>query len=237
MTTSTFPAATAGTTRLFYVDDSGVEASGWIVYSWIECAIQDWASAHRGQLDLRRKIYAQFAIPPAYELHSAPFAGGRGNPSTDLAWNRHKSNRGQVMTMALTHLADATELRVGTVYRHTIKKRRDYAIEKADVYEKLVGHLDGRLGAADEHGLLFMDGDGTDTSYARVHRRLQLDTRRIVEDPLFQASHQTQWIQMADIVAWSTYQHLNRDPRRRFAWDWYTTHLAPSDANGGPIAV
>ena len=237
MTISTSPAATAGTTRLFYVDDSGVEATGWIVYSWVECAIPDWASAHQGHLDLRRKIYTQFAIPTSYELHSAPFIAGAGTPSTDLEWNRHKRHRSQVLTMALTYLADATELRVGTVYRHTEKRRREYAAEKADVYAELVGHLDTRLGAADEHGMLFMDGDGTDVSYARVHRRLRNDTRRIVEDPVFQASHQTYWIQLADIVAWSAYQHLQRDPRRGFAWDWYTTHLAPSDTNGGPIPV
>jgi hypothetical protein len=234
--TSTAPAVARGT-RMFFLDDSGSESSGWIVYSWIECAIADWRTGLRGWLDLRKDLFAQFAIPPAYELHSTRFAGGQGNPSTDPEWNRRKSNRGQVMTMALTHLGGATELNVGTVYRRASQTRKAYAAERADVYEKLVDHLDARLGAACDFGLLFMDGDGRDPSYARAHRGLKLTDRNIIEDPLFQGSHQNQWIQMADIVAWSAFQHLNRHPRRTFAWDWYSTHLAPRDVNGGPIGV
>jgi Protein of unknown function (DUF3800) len=236
MTATTSP-ATAGTTRMFFIDDSGAEDTGWIVYSWVECAIGDWAAGLRGRLDLRKDIFARFAIPPAYELHSSPFAGGKGNPSTNQAWNRNKSNRRPVMTLALDQIGSAPEIRVGTVYRQTSQRRKAYAAERADVYEKLVGHLDTRLGAAREHGLLFMDGDGTDPSYARAHRGLKLASRNIIEDPLFQGSHQNQWIQMADIAAWSAYQYLRQGDNRRFAWNWYPSHLMASDANGGPIVV
>lgn len=236
MTASTLP-ATAGATRMFFVDDSGAEDTGWIVYSWVECAIGDWAAGLRGRLDLRKDIFAQFAIPPSVELHSAPFAGGKGNPSTDLKWNRNKINRRPVLTMALDQIGRAPELQVGTVYRHTSKRRKDYSAEKADVYEKLVGHLDTRLGKAGEHGLVFMDGNGTDLSYARAHRGLKLASRNIIEDPLFQGAHQNQWIQMADVVAWSAYQHLHRGSSGHFAAAWYPTYLATSDVNGRPLAM
>src|SRR6266511_1569969 len=79
--------------RLFYVDDSGSPATGWIVYSWIECTIADWRLGLRAWLDLRKQMFVDHKIPPAYELHAARFIGGRGDPSTDPVWNRRKRNR------------------------------------------------------------------------------------------------------------------------------------------------
>jgi hypothetical protein len=35
---------------------------------------------------------------------------------------------------------------------------------------------------------------------------------------------------MADIIAWSAYQNVRRGPNRRFAWDWYDTHLLGPDS-------
>jgi hypothetical protein len=223
--------------RLFYVDDSGAPDTGWIVYSWIECTIADWRVGLRGWLDLRKKLYAQYAIPPAYELHAAHFAGGQGNPSTNQAWNRHKRYRGEVLQLALGAIAATEQLRVGTVYRVTGATGKAYAEQRTDVYEKLVTHLDTRLGASGEHGLIFMDGDGSDASYYGAHRALKLAHRNVIEDPLFQPSHRSQWVQMADIIAWSAYQGLRRAPNRRFAWEWYARYLHSRDVNGGPLAI
>jgi hypothetical protein len=68
------------TGRLFYVDDSGAAASGYIVYSWIECTMADWRVGLRSWLDLRKDLYARYAIPPTFELDAAHFTGGRGSP-------------------------------------------------------------------------------------------------------------------------------------------------------------
>lgn len=233
----TSPNTTPGTTRMFYIDDSGSEQSGWIVYSWVECTISTWRTGLRIWLDLRKQLFTQFAIPASYEIHSTHFANGQGNPSANAAWNRHKSNRGQVMTMALEQIGRCPDLAIGTVYRHTTATRRAYFAEKANVYEKLVEHLDGRLGSAGELGLLFMDGDGTDHSYIQAHRGLKLAQRNVIEDPLFQGSTTNQWIQMADIAAWSAFQGLQQAPNRRFAWQWYSTYLLPCDVNGGPLNI
>jgi len=223
--------------RFFYIDDSGAPDTGWIVYSWIECTIADWRVGLRGWLDLRKDLFARYAIPPSYELHAAHFAGGAGNPSTDAAWNRHKRNRGEVLQLALGAIAATPQLQVGSVYRVTGATGRAYAAQRADVYQSLVNRVDARLGAAGEHGLIFMDGDGTDTSYYGAHRGLKLAHRNVIEDPLFQPSHRSQWVQMADIIAWSVYQGLRRAPNRRFAWDWYGTYLQRRDVNGSPLAV
>jgi len=94
-----------------------------------------------------------------------------------------------------------------------------------------------RLGAVREHGLIFMDGDGTSTNYYAAHRGLKLAHRNIIEDPLFQQSHRSQWVQMADLVAWTGYQSLLRHPGKRFAWSWYEECLGICDVNGGPLAL
>ena len=223
--------------RLFYMDDSGTVKTGWIVYSWVEFAITDWNQVQADWLNLRRDLYAQYRIPPSVELHTARFVGGRGNPSTDPAWNRHKRHRSEVLLRVLTALADSPHLRVGTVYRATTATGPAYAKERADVYERLIRQLDARLGADSEYGMVFMDGNGTDPSYAAAHRALKLDVRNVVEDPLFQHSHNSQSVQMADLIAWSAYQGLARNPGQSFAWDWYARYLQPRDVNGGPVGI
>lgn len=223
--------------RFFYVDDSGASETGWIVFSWIECAIADWRVGLRGWLDLRKDLYAEFAIPPSYELHSTKFLGGRGNPSTDPMHNASKETRRQAMALALAAIGGTPELRVGTVYRRTTARRKAFHKESVQVYDRLVTVLNARLGAAGEHGLIFMDGNGTATSYYAAHRALKLANRNIIEDPLFQPAHRSQWVQMADIVAYSAYQGLLRHPGKEFAWDWYAQYVQRIDVNGGPVAL
>lgn len=223
--------------RMYYVDDSGSVDSGYIVFSWIECSAGEWSAGLRAWLDFRRDLFAKYAVPPAYEIHTAQFAGGRGHPSTDSAWNRSKRGRREALELALAAIGAAAPLRVGSVYRVTGATGRQYAAERADVYARLVRHLDDQLIASGGYGMIFMDGDGTDPSYSRAHRDLSLRSRRLIEDPLFQGSDRSQWIQMADIAAWSSYQGLRRGSNAKYAWRWYETHLLASDVNGGPLQL
>jgi hypothetical protein len=223
--------------RLFYVDDSGAPDTGWIVYSWIECAITDWKVGLRAWLDLRKRMFADHRIPPSYELHAAHLIGGRGEPSTDPAWNRRKRNRSLAMREALATIGDTPVLGVGSTYRLTSARGSDYGRERGEVYAALVSHLDTRCARSGEYGMIFMDGDGSSHSYYAAHRELKLADRHIIEDPLFQVSHRSQWVQMADLTAWTAYHSLIRLPPRRFAWDWYATHLLARDVNGGPVAL
>jgi hypothetical protein len=85
--------------------------------------------------------------------------------------------------------------------------------------------------------VIVMDGNGTASGYYAAHRGLKLSSRNIIEDPMFVPAHRSQWVQMADIAAWSAYQGLLRHQGKRFAWDWYTRHLGPSDVNDGPVAL
>ena len=141
------------------------------------------------------------------------------------------------MKLALTTIGSAEALRVGAVFRRTRAKGADYHRERAGLYAALIAHIDARLAADEELGLIFMDGDDSDSIYREAHRELKLDVRRVVEDPLFQGSHRSQPVQMADLVAWTAYQSLQRHPGKQYAWPWYEKFLGLADVNGGPMEL
>ncbi|MDQ1743127.1 MAG: hypothetical protein QOE23_1466 [Pseudonocardiales bacterium] len=220
--------------RMFYIDDSGAEDTGYVVYSWIETSPQLWRVGLRHWLDLRRDLYARYKIPPATELHATKFAAGRQHPSTDPAFNASKTLRRDVMQQALGVIGASDALRVGTVYRKTTARRKAYHQERQSLYADLITSLDTQLIADGHLGLVYMDGNGTDRGYNNAHRALKLDTRAIIEDPMFQSSTASQWMQMADFAAWTAYQSLLRHPGKKWAWSWYRAYLGGSDVYGGP---
>lgn len=211
--------------RIFYIDDSGSAATGYVVYGWAEIDIAQWSAALRQLLDFRKKLYADTGIPADYELHATQFIAGRGTPSNRDAWNRQKRNRGQVAQKHLAAIAKMPGTRVGAVWRHTNEKGRAYYDQRAAVYQALLTGLDDRLAAAGDHGIIVMDGDGSDLTYQREHRKLKLNSRRIVEDPWFIGSHNSQPVQAADLLAYTAYQVVQRHPGKGFMWGWWTKHL------------
>src|SRR5207244_902503 len=112
-------------------------------------------------------------------------------------WNRQKSLRHQVTVEALGAIAALPGVRVGAVVRQTTARRAAYAREQHEVYALLVEHLTRRLTAAEDFGTIVIDGNASDLSYQQHHRGLKLATRRIIEDPCFQAAHRSQLVQIA----------------------------------------
>jgi hypothetical protein len=148
-----------------------------------------------------------------------------------------KRTRQDVAEQALAVICECPELQVGTVYRQTSARRKEYAAERDVVYAELVNHLDTRLSRDGEYGVIVMDGNGTATGYYNAHRGLKLSSRSIIEDPMFVPAHRSAWVQMADIAAWTAYQGLQRHIGKRFAWGWYDQYLRSCDVNVGPLAV
>lgn len=217
-----------GGVRLFYVDDSGAEDTGFAVYGWVECTFPDWRGGLRAWLDLRKSLYAQYQIPPSAELHATKFIAGRGHPSQNPGVNMSKVKRQAVAEQALAAICACSALQVGVVYRQTPARRKAYAVERDDTYAALVDHLDTRLSIAGELGMIIMDGNGNGsgaTGYYNAHRGLKLSARNLIEDPLFVPAHRSAWVQMADLVAWTAYQGLQRHRGKEFAWGWYDTYL------------
>jgi hypothetical protein len=228
----------AGGVRLFYVDDSGAQETGYAVFAWIESTFPNWTLGLRAWLDLRKSLYAQYQIPPSAELHATKFISGRGNPSQDPGVNMSKRDRRDAAEQALAAICACPELHVGVAYRETPARKKAYAVERDGAYVGLVDHLDTRLTKAGEHGMIIMDGNGTAANeYYSAHRRLKLSARNLIEDPLFVPAHRSAWVQMADFVAWTAYQGLLRHPGKRFTWGWYDQYLRGCDVNGGPLAV
>lgn len=208
-------------TRLIYVDDSGAEVTGFATFSWIEVPLDEWGAALEEVLEWRSDLTRVHQIPKHFELHATKFANGRGAPSLDPTWNVRKAHRSAVLDEAFARFATWSWLRAGTVYSESALRRVAFAKERARVYAELIGHLDDRLAAAREWGLLVMDGDGTDTSYITAHRELPIRTRSLIEDPAFQHSSRSQWVQIADVIAYAAYQKLVAIPEKQFAWGWY----------------
>lgn len=214
---------------MIYVDDSGSDQTGIAVFGWVELDARSWNEVLRGWLDWRHEMYRSIGLPADYELHATKLAGGRGRP-TGTSWDNVKSHRTQLIDHALRTLAGLPGLTAGAAFQQRTAGHRYHDV-KVDTYARLVRHLDARLTADDDVGMLIMDGDGTDPTYRIAHRDLKLATRSLIEDPLFQHSHHSQWVQMADLVAYSAYMRLARIAAKPHTWNWWEL-LAPNPNTG-----
>lgn len=223
--------------RLHYVDDSGSPNTGYVLYSWIQMTPDLWNGCLRHWLDYRKELFAHFQIPVAVELHTTKFIGRRDRPSTNPKVNRSVADMREVLRLGLETIGTCPGLQVGTVWTNTNHTGSAYNIAKGALYANFITKLEDRLAAAGEYGQVFMDGDGSDPSYRQAHRTLKLGSRRIIEDPLFQGSHLSQLVQMADMAAWTAYQSILKHPAKRFCHTWYDQYLGGSDINGGPLLL
>jgi len=134
-------------------------------------------------------------------------------------------------------LRDCPDIRVGAVWRRTIATGRSYYEERSVVYNALVEMWNIEHRSLDSYAFVSMDGNGSDPTYFDAHRALPLDTRHIIEDPMFHDSRRSQWVQMADLVAYTVFTHLNRHAGNEFGWNWYEDFLRGKDVAGGPIEL
>jgi hypothetical protein len=226
--------------RMLYIDDSGSVDSGLVVYGWIECRPDRWRHALRTILEMRKALYRDHLVPPSQELHATKFVNGRSRISTrdDLEGKTEWKTLGRAVALnCLEVLASCEDIRIGAVYRRTHATGTEYRLQRAEVYQELLQALNDHHRAEDSYALIGMDGNGSDPTYYNAHRSLPLNTRHLIEDPMFHDSRQSQLMQMADLVAYTVFCHLNRHHGNQFAWEWYNDYLAPRDCQGGPQAL
>ncbi|MDR6862167.1 DUF3800 domain-containing protein [Phycicoccus sp. 3266] len=230
--------------RLIYVDDSGAWGVGdnLVVYGWVEVAPVNWRGALRVWLDLRKYLWREYKVPVSQELHCTRYINGRDRISARPP-AKFRGPNGQVLkkdlgrevaVKCLETLRDCADISVGAIFKRLPGVTGvQHGAAKYDVYGDLVRRTDTQLSAADSYGFLTMDG--SDLGYRAAHRDLKLDTRHVVEDPAFHDSKMSQWTQMADLVAYVTYLHLQPHPSKAFAKTWYSDYLQGSDVNGAPL--
>ncbi|WP_345439148.1 DUF3800 domain-containing protein [Microbacterium gilvum] len=228
--------------RLIYVDDSGHPQSGLVVYGWVEFAPHRWAGVLREWLEMRKRLWREAGVPVTQELHTTDYVNGRGRISRRVP-DRHvhdgvdfwKDFGREIAVECLETLRCAEGLRVGAVYRR--RGPQDLARTKQQTYADLVARFEQELAETDSLAMIFMDGDGSDTSYRSTHRSLKLHQRRVIEDALHLDSKHSQLEQMADLVAWSANASLDRHPSNEFAWEWYSSYLAERDPQREPRPI
>lgn len=215
---------------MIYVDDSGSEDAG--LNGWIEVSPEAWRRGLRAWLNMRKKLFQDYAIHVSTELHCTKYLQGRSQITSapparfkgDAGAIRWKDLGREVGLVCLETLRDCEDVHVGAVYRHTSAKGRAFHQEKVAVYTLLVDQFDHALRETDSYGFITMDGE--DPAYRDAHRALTLDTRHVIEDPAYLDSRTSQWTQMADLVAYTANIHLNRHPGNEFGWEWFTDYLS-----------
>ncbi|WP_143546441.1 MULTISPECIES: DUF3800 domain-containing protein [unclassified Rhodococcus (in: high G+C Gram-positive bacteria)] len=227
---------------MIYVDDSGHPQSGLAVYGWIEFSPDHWRSVLRFWLDTRKRLWREFGVPVTKELHTTEYANGRGRISKRIP-ERHihegheywKDFGREVAIECLDTLRSTEGLIVGAVYRRG--QPDDLARTKRELYADLVTRIEGELARSDSLGLIFMDGDGSDSSYRTTHRGLALGERRVIEDAIHIDSSGSQLVQMADLVAWCANVVVDSHVKNEFAGRWYADYLSERDPNREPEEI
>lgn len=228
--------------RLVYVDDSGHPDSGLVIYGWIEFHPDRWSSVLRSWLDTRKRLWREFSIPVVEELHATAYVNGRGRVSTQIP-DRHihagveywKDFGREVAIECLETIRCTEGLTVGAVWRR--RPSGELARTRQETYAALIERFEHDLAGTSSLAMVFMDGDGSDSSYRSTHRSLKLADRSVIEDAVHIDSRTSQLIQMADLVAWSANAHVDRHRGNQFAWDWYSTHLAERDPHREPQEI
>lgn len=228
--------------RLMYVDDSGAEDTGFIVYGWVQVRPSRWAEGLQSWLELRRRLARDFAVPVSQELHATKFVNGRSEISTDppprflqggaIDW---KGLGHEVMVECLSTIGRCPAFEVGAAFHHTSHRKARYAEEKFATYTGLVHHVDRELAVRRSLGAIVMDGG--DPHYRDSHRTLDLSTRHLIEDPFSHDSAVSQWTQVADLVAYAAYWSLVRPESKSFGWQWYSDYLSHRDPRGTPFRI
>lgn len=212
---------------LAYVDDSGDSRHGTTLTALL-VDDQHWAGVLEAWLTGRRAVHREFGVRKNAELHATALYGGRGRWCETAEQERQfgATRRAATGRIVLSHLAAYEHFFVVTV--------AGPVRGSASLYARFVAYLEDWAATSDTRMMIFYDGqqglprDPTSTSpdeladlwetavrgaapYRRVHRDLDLTTRRVVEDVIMQDSRYSQLIQATDLMAYGAYQHHRQE--------------------------
>ena len=141
--------------------------------------------------------------------------------------NQSKALRREIFQEALKTIGDLPGVSVGAVYRTSSRRRGAFTDVMRDTFCKFVLGVDRRLYLAQVQGIMIIDGDGDRSCrfYSRIYGSLNLSGHQLVAGPFFQPSDVSDWIQIADIVAYTAFQAVAKRPGKEFCWNWYEDYL------------
>lgn len=228
--------------RIIYIDDSAEPRSNLAVFGWIEISPENWNETLEKWLAVRRQMFRKFGVPPTKELHATNFVHGRGRvakspPSPYIVdgQTQWKELGRDLAEHCLSELQSIQGLKVGSVYRNygSLNERQ----AKESLYRDFVYQYSEQLVATNSLAIFFVDGDGSDPMFRKAHRSLDLKDRRIIEDSIQLSSTHSQFIQIADLVAYCALAQIDRASNNEFAWGWYSKYLAHRDPNREPLQL
>jgi hypothetical protein len=219
---------------LAYLDDSG-DTVNHDVMAGLIVPLSDWATCLKVWLDWRRFLFRRWGIPADFELHAQEFLRPKKHPVPTNHPRAHKvatsrindqvGQRHEVYRRSLETLSYMPRARAVAVCCH--------AQDRLETYRRLLSTLHDIVEAEDTRTLVMVDG--FDTRFRKEHRSLELETRCVFEDPWHEYSHESQFLQIADLIAHAAFQHVARQESRKFMWDWYPNQLSKIrvDLGGG----
>jgi hypothetical protein len=114
-----------------------------------------------------------------------------------------RSKRTKIFQLCVDQLRQTAGLKICTV---TTSESSGEA--RAALYGHLLATIDAWLAGQDAWGSVFVDGSPSARTlyYRDAHRALEIATRRILEDEVVRESSESQFIQMADIIAYCAHR-------------------------------
>ncbi|MEV7973760.1 DUF3800 domain-containing protein [Cellulomonas sp. NPDC089187] len=225
---------------LAYVDDSGDSKRATTLTTML-IQPQHWAEVLHAWLQGRRAIHAEFGVGKNTELHALTLYKGRGRycetPEQEAVFGRpQRAASGRIV---LSHLSRCAHWSLVTL--------ASSGISTPTAYARTVAYLEDWAATMDTQVMIFYDGpqglhqDDSEPSpstqglmaqwdaalrnaapYRRVHRGLEIDRRRVIEDPVMQDSRYSQLIQAVDLMAYGAH-HRHRQHRP----DVWGTQITP----------
>ncbi|MEV8366157.1 DUF3800 domain-containing protein [Streptomyces niveus] len=207
----------ASVDRIYYIDDSGIPKTGLALYSALGVSVRDSPQILRAWHRLRDDWLTTHGVPIDFELHTSRFLGGRGRPG---GGNPLKIERYRMAQEALDVLGVQPGLSITTVYCDYAGNWRE---AKAVSYARLLRRLDQQLSLTGERAALVVDGDGSEDLYEHIHHEIR--PARIPLPAAQVPAHTSDWLQMADLVAYTACQAIAQMEPKGFMWGWYARHL------------
>ncbi|MEE4424837.1 MULTISPECIES: hypothetical protein [Streptomyces] len=221
--------------RIIYGDDAG-DARTITAFASLSVHLDDLEAAKGELLRFRASLEEDPALqlPIHASLHAQDLAAGRGRhlyrPGlTGAAREAHLAACRGVIRRGLEAVAAIPRARVTAVHRET----DDYGRDRPALQRAWLHRINAELAAADEYGVVVVDGDGTDTCLVDAYHDLPGRDRRIVGVPLFESARINYFLQAADLLAYAAYQSVAKRPEREFLWGSFGAALPWAD---GPTA-